>query len=254
MQIQEDKPYDDINITPMLDLAYVLLVIFILMCTASVQGMKVNLPHASNAPAPPLAKPKTMAITINNEGKIFYNTTPDHHAGADPETDRRQGRHAGSPGRDPRRQPDAVSGHHGCARGRREISASPRSAWPPRPANSVAARSAPSRFYPLRFRMFIPFSHRSRTALRAGAAVALFSLPALAAAPASSPAPLPAGPNSRATPSPRATPPSSPPPCPPAPAPPRQAPPRRRLHQLRRQSPQSPRPARHPHPAGCRMT
>jgi len=31
MQIQEDKPYDDINITPMLDLAYVLLVIFILM-------------------------------------------------------------------------------------------------------------------------------------------------------------------------------------------------------------------------------
>jgi biopolymer transport protein ExbD len=76
MQIQEDKPYDDINITPMLDLAYVLLVIFILMCTASVQGMKVNLPHASNTPQPPLAKPKTVAITINNEGKIFYNTTP----------------------------------------------------------------------------------------------------------------------------------------------------------------------------------
>ena len=44
MQIQEDKPYDDINITPMLDLAYVLLVIFILMCTASVQGMKADLP------------------------------------------------------------------------------------------------------------------------------------------------------------------------------------------------------------------
>ena len=76
MQIQEDKPYDDINITPMLDLAYVLLVIFILMCTASVQGMKVNLPHATNAPAPPLAKPKTQAITVNNEGKIFLDTSP----------------------------------------------------------------------------------------------------------------------------------------------------------------------------------
>ena len=76
MQIQEDKPYDDINITPMLDLAYVLLVIFILMCTASVQGMKVNLPHASNAPQPQLAKPKTQAITVNNEGKYFLNTTP----------------------------------------------------------------------------------------------------------------------------------------------------------------------------------
>ncbi len=76
MQIQEDKPYDDINITPMLDLAYVLLVIFILMCTASVQGMKVNLPHASNAPAKPLSKPRTQAITVNNEGKYFLNTSP----------------------------------------------------------------------------------------------------------------------------------------------------------------------------------
>jgi biopolymer transport protein ExbD len=76
MQVQgEDKPYDDINITPMLDLAYVLLVIFILMCTASVQGMKVNLPKAS-AGSPSLAKPKTKAITINNEGKIFLDTVP----------------------------------------------------------------------------------------------------------------------------------------------------------------------------------
>jgi len=76
MQVQgEDKPYDDINITPMLDLAYVLLVIFILMCTASVQGMKVSLPKAS-AGAPSLAKPKTKAITINNEGKIFLDTIP----------------------------------------------------------------------------------------------------------------------------------------------------------------------------------
>jgi biopolymer transport protein ExbD len=74
MQVNDDKPYDDINITPMLDLAYVLLVIFILMCTASVQGMKVNLPKASQSPS--LAKPKTKAITINNEGKIFFDTIP----------------------------------------------------------------------------------------------------------------------------------------------------------------------------------
>ena len=52
MQVQSDsKPYDDINITPMLDLAYVLLVIFIIMTTATVQGMKVNLPKASAAPS-----------------------------------------------------------------------------------------------------------------------------------------------------------------------------------------------------------
>jgi biopolymer transport protein ExbD len=70
----EAKPYDDINITPMLDLAYVLLVIFIIMTTASVQGIKVNLPKASDTPS--LAKPKTKAITINNEGKIFFDTYP----------------------------------------------------------------------------------------------------------------------------------------------------------------------------------
>jgi biopolymer transport protein ExbD len=76
MQVQaEDKPYDDINITPMLDLAYVLLVIFILMCTASVAGTRVNLPKAS-APQQSLAKPKTKAITINNQGNVFLDTVP----------------------------------------------------------------------------------------------------------------------------------------------------------------------------------
>ena len=75
LPIQEDKPYDDINITPMLDLSYVLLVIFILMCTASVAGTKVNLPKATSAPAN-LAKPKTKSITVNNEGKVFLDTVP----------------------------------------------------------------------------------------------------------------------------------------------------------------------------------
>jgi biopolymer transport protein ExbD len=76
MQVQPNgaKPYDDINITPMLDLAYVLLVIFIIMTTASVQGMKINLPKASAAPS--LAKPQTKAITVTNDGKIFLDTIP----------------------------------------------------------------------------------------------------------------------------------------------------------------------------------
>src|SRR5215471_5388016 len=75
MQVQsESKPYDDINITPMLDLAYVLLVIFIIMTTASVQGVKVNLPKASAAPS--LAKPQTKAISVSNDGKIFLDTIP----------------------------------------------------------------------------------------------------------------------------------------------------------------------------------
>ncbi|HUO99049.1 MAG TPA: biopolymer transporter ExbD [Rhizomicrobium sp.] len=75
MQVQdEDKPYDEINITPMLDLAYVLLVIFIIMTTASVQGIRVDLPKASATVS--LAKPLTKAITINNNGQIFLDAYP----------------------------------------------------------------------------------------------------------------------------------------------------------------------------------
>lgn len=68
------KAYDDINITPMLDLAYVLLVIFILMATASVQGIKVDLPKAGSAAS--LVAPKTKAITVNNSGQIFLDAYP----------------------------------------------------------------------------------------------------------------------------------------------------------------------------------
>lgn len=75
MKLQNDnKPYDDINITPMLDLAYVLLVIFIIMTTATVQGIKVNLPKASATPS--LAKPKTKAITVTADGTIYLDTYP----------------------------------------------------------------------------------------------------------------------------------------------------------------------------------
>jgi biopolymer transport protein ExbD len=75
MQVQSsDKPYDDINITPMLDLAYVLLVIFIIMTTASVQGAKVDLPSASATQS--LAQPKTKVISVSNEGQVFLDAIP----------------------------------------------------------------------------------------------------------------------------------------------------------------------------------
>lgn len=75
MKAQEDnEPYDEINITPMLDLAYVLLVIFIIMTTATVQGITVNLPKASDTPS--LAKPQTKAITVTSDGTIYLDTYP----------------------------------------------------------------------------------------------------------------------------------------------------------------------------------
>jgi biopolymer transport protein ExbD len=67
MQMQEDKPYDDINITPMLDLAYVLLVIFIIMTTASVQG---------GSTSTKLVEKKTVVISVSNTGSIGVDATP----------------------------------------------------------------------------------------------------------------------------------------------------------------------------------
>ena len=75
MQVQEDNaPFDDINVTPMLDLAYVLLVIFIIMTTASVQGVRVNVPRADMGAA--LAKPRLKAITVSEAGDVYLDAYP----------------------------------------------------------------------------------------------------------------------------------------------------------------------------------
>ncbi len=71
---EDDKVYDDINITPMLDVAYVLVIVFIIMTTASIEGITVNLPKASSTPS--LSKPKTKAISITQDGTIYLDTYP----------------------------------------------------------------------------------------------------------------------------------------------------------------------------------
>jgi len=70
----DQKAYDEINITPMLDLAWNLLVVFIVCITAAVQGIQVNLPKASAAPT--LNKPSTRAITIAGDGTIYLDAYP----------------------------------------------------------------------------------------------------------------------------------------------------------------------------------
>jgi biopolymer transport protein ExbD len=70
----DNQLYDDINVTPMLDLAYVLLVVFIILTTASVQGIKVNAPQTVGGAS--LAKPQTRAITITADGSIYLDAYP----------------------------------------------------------------------------------------------------------------------------------------------------------------------------------
>jgi biopolymer transport protein ExbD len=70
----DNQPYDDINVTPMLDLAYVLLVVFIILTTASVQGVKVKSPTTQATSN--LAKPQTRAITITSDGAVYLDAYP----------------------------------------------------------------------------------------------------------------------------------------------------------------------------------
>ena len=70
----DNQPYDDINITPMLDLAYVLLVTFIILTTASVQGVRVQSPQTQAISN--LARPQTRAITITADGSIYLDAYP----------------------------------------------------------------------------------------------------------------------------------------------------------------------------------
>jgi biopolymer transport protein ExbD len=72
MQVNtESKPYDTINVTPMLDLAYVLLVVFILMTTASIQGLNVSMPKPSNKPSTEQHELKIVQITPT--GAVLLN-------------------------------------------------------------------------------------------------------------------------------------------------------------------------------------
>ncbi|MEN9892503.1 MAG: hypothetical protein RLY78_2798 [Pseudomonadota bacterium] len=75
MQLQtEAKPYDSINVTPMLDLAYVLLVVFILMTTASVQGLDISLPKPSNKPSTEQHELKIVQVMAG--GQLLLNGVP----------------------------------------------------------------------------------------------------------------------------------------------------------------------------------
>lgn len=72
--LYHQESLDEINITPLLDLSWTLLIVFIIAVTASVQGIKVDLPKASSAPS--LVKPKTKAITIDERGQLYLDAYP----------------------------------------------------------------------------------------------------------------------------------------------------------------------------------
>ncbi|MGA2540896.1 MAG: biopolymer transporter ExbD [Verrucomicrobiota bacterium] len=69
----------ELNITPLLDLAFVLLVIFIITTTPLANDLDLKLPAASKHQKDPPRK--ATYITVQEDGKVFLNKTPADFAG-----------------------------------------------------------------------------------------------------------------------------------------------------------------------------
>jgi len=61
----------ELNITPLLDLAWVLLVVFILTATAAVQGIEVQLPKSS--PNEKAVESTVQTITVRQTGEVYLD-------------------------------------------------------------------------------------------------------------------------------------------------------------------------------------
>ena len=68
---------NELNITPLLDLVFVLLVIFIITTPQLTNSLEINLPSGKPPPAKPDApKPKINRIVVDDKGQAFLNREP----------------------------------------------------------------------------------------------------------------------------------------------------------------------------------
>jgi biopolymer transport protein ExbD len=70
-QDNSDEVMNEINMTPLVDVMLVLLIIFIITIPVMKHAVNIELPRASNQPQD--AKPQTIRLTVDAEGKYFWN-------------------------------------------------------------------------------------------------------------------------------------------------------------------------------------
>jgi biopolymer transport protein ExbD len=66
----------ELNVTPLLDLAFVLLIIFIITTPLLENGMAVQLPTASQRPTPPIDQKSIKTVNITRTGQIYLDNQP----------------------------------------------------------------------------------------------------------------------------------------------------------------------------------
>ncbi len=64
---------NELNITPLLDLVFVLLVIFIITTPQMMNNLEMNLPSGKPPPKTNEPKPKINRITVDGQGQTFLN-------------------------------------------------------------------------------------------------------------------------------------------------------------------------------------
>ena len=73
-QDDSDEVMNEINMTPLVDVMLVLLIIFIITVPVMKHAVNIELPSASNALS--IAKPETVRLSIDAQGRYFLNDVP----------------------------------------------------------------------------------------------------------------------------------------------------------------------------------
>jgi biopolymer transport protein ExbD len=66
----------ELNVTPLLDLAFVLLIIFIITTPLLESGVALDLPKASEHPTPPVDPKSIRTISVTRAGQVFMDDRP----------------------------------------------------------------------------------------------------------------------------------------------------------------------------------
>jgi biopolymer transport protein ExbD len=69
----EDKPMNEINTTPLVDVMLVLLIVFMITVPVAIHTVPVELPKVQNESTK--TKPENINLSVNRDGQVFWNQT-----------------------------------------------------------------------------------------------------------------------------------------------------------------------------------
>jgi biopolymer transport protein ExbD len=77
-----DEVMNEINMTPLVDVMLVLLIVFIITVPVMKHAVNIDLPKATSTPQD--AKPETIRLSVDAEGRYFWNEQPVAEADLEP--------------------------------------------------------------------------------------------------------------------------------------------------------------------------